>query len=329
MEIVYGTEKQVKQSKFTVVTLGVFDGAHKGHMEVLNKTVNWARENGGQSVVLTFNRSPKVILGKRPSSIITSLEHRLGIFKRLGVDVTVVMEFNDKFANVEANDFIKDIIHNWLGAKAFVLGCNCSFGKDRKGDKTLVMSLAKQYGYEVYSCKPVELEGNVVSSTLIRESILNGNLDRAAKMLGRPVSGLGTVVTGSGRGSKVLFPTANIDLHHEVLPPRGVYGTFVFLNGKKYLALTNIGARPTFEDVPFADDSNLETVVEAHILDFNGSIYGQDLEVQFLFKIRDEKKFGGVEELKEQIERDKSLFLEQAKKFKPDPSLFSAEKLAS
>lgn len=316
MEIVYGLGKPLKQNDWPVVTVGVFDGVHRGHSEVIRKTVSLAKEMKGKSIVITFCQSPKVVFGKMPSSIITSLEHRLNIFRKLGVDITVVLEFNNEIANIKAEDFIKDVLHDWLHAKGIVLGCNCSFGKDRKGNREMIMDLAEEYGYEAQSCEPIIFNGERISSTLIRETILKGNLEHAEAMLGRPVIVFGTVVSGSGRGSQVLFATANLDLHHEVLPPLGVYGTFVQFKGKEYNAITNIGTRPTFEKEPFKNDIELETVVEVHILNFNESIYGQDLEVQFVLKIRDEKKFDSVDELKKQIENDRETFLRHVEKLK-------------
>ena len=313
MEIVYGLNEVVNVGMWPVVTLGVFDGVHKGHSAVIEKTINWAKEMNGKSIVITFNNSPKVVLGKRPSSIITSIEHRLNIFRKMGVDTTIILQFNDDIANIKAEDFIKNIINDWLKVRGVVLGCDCSFGKDCKGNQNTFLEYAKSYGFEVRCCESVNFNGKRISSTLIRETILNGDLDRAESMQGRPVSGYGTVVSGSGRGSKVLFPTANVDLHHEVLPPHGVYGTVVWLKGVKYHAITNVGIRPTFESETGEKSSSLETVVEVHILDFDESIYGMDLEVQFLLKIRDEKKFDGVEELKKQILYDKEYFLNYIK----------------
>ncbi|MGR3221342.1 MAG: bifunctional riboflavin kinase/FAD synthetase [Candidatus Anammoxibacter sp.] len=319
MEIINGIGNPLRRFNWPVVTLGVFDGIHRGHLQVINKAVSWAKEKCGESIVLTFSKSPKVVLGKRPSSIITSLEHRLHFFERYGVNTTVVMEFDDDVANIKADDFIEKILHDWIGVKGVVLGYNCSFGKNGEGDKSLICELAKQYEYEVCSCAPVKLEGQIISSTLIREAIMCGDLERAELMLGRPVTVLGTVVSGSKRGSKVLFPTANLDLHHEIMPSPGVYGTIVQLKGKKFYAITNIGTRPTFETEPFGNISNLETVVEVHILDFTGSIYGQDLEVQFVCKIRDERKFDNVGELKKQIENDRDTFLKHVNMPESEP----------
>ena len=301
------------KSCWPVVTLGVFDGIHRGHLRVINKTVNWAREKNGKSIVMTFSKNPKVVLGVKPSSMITSLEHRLNVFKNLGVDCTVVMEFNDDVANISADQFVEEVLYKWIGIKGLVLGYNCSFGKDGTGDKGMVYMLADKYGYEVFSCDPVKLNDEIISSTLIRKSVITGNLERAKEMLGRPVTILGTVVPGSQRGGKIIFPTANLDLHHEVMPPRGVYGTSARLNGKDFYAITNIGMRPTFEAELIAENGYLETVVEVHILDFDESIYGQDLEVKFLCKIRDEMKFDSANELKAQIEKDRVTFVEYVK----------------
>ena len=320
MKTIYGIGKSLEKSNWPVVTLGVFDGVHRGHLKVIKKTVSWAKEKGGKSIVLTFSRSPKVVLGKRPSSIITSLEHRLNIFNSLGVDYTVVMEFNGNVADIKADDFVKNILYDWIGIKGMVLGYNCSFGKDREGDKSTILDLAKRYNFEVFSCEPVKLAEQIISSTLIREAIMHGDLNRAEDMLGRSVSILGRVVSGSKRGSKLLFPTANLDLHHEVIPPRGVYGTLVKLDDKEFYAITNIGIRPTFEGESFERDSNIETVVEVHILDFSGSIYGKDLEVLFISKIREEVKFNTIDELKKQIEKDRDLFLQQVSKLKEQSS---------
>ena len=313
MEIIYGINKPMEKNGFPVVTLGVFDGIHRGHLRVINKTVNWAKEKDGRSIVMTFNKNPKVVLGVKPSSMITSLEHRLNVFESLGVDCTVVMEFNDDVSNIAADKFVEDILYKWIGIKGLVLGYNCSFGKDGTGDKGMVYMLADKYGYEVFSCEPVKLKDEVISSTLVRNAVMTGDLKRAEEMLGRAVTILGTVVSGSQRGGKVLFPTANLDLHHEVMPPRGVYGTSARLNDKDFYAITNIGMRPTFEVELMAENGYVETVVEVHMLDFEGSIYGQDLEVKFLCKIRDEKKFDSANELKTQIEKDRQTFLEYVK----------------
>ncbi|TLD42816.1 MAG: Riboflavin kinase [Candidatus Jettenia ecosi] len=311
MEKIYGIKELTRKIHNPVVTLGMFDGVHRGHQKIIESVRHYASGKKGESVIITFDRHPKSLLENRQPSFITSLEHRLVLFERLGVDYTIILNFAPKLAQITAEDFIHEILVGWLGVKCIVLGFNCRFGKDREGDITLVRTLADTYNFEVYECPPVLYKGQIISSTAIRQAILEGALEKAEGMLGRPVSILGTVVKKSGRGRILGYPTANLNLHHEVRPPRGVYGTKVHYAGQDYPALTNIGLRPTFAKEPFPDeDETLE--IEVHILDFQGSLYGQDLEVQFLFKIRDEMPFETAEELKTQIERDKETLLRKA-----------------
>lgn len=310
METIFGIKKLRRKLSWPVVTLGMFDGVHLGHQKVIEKIVSIASKKKGESIVLTFDRHPRNYLSRKPQSCITSLEHRLVLFERLGVDITVVLKFDKKFAETSAKDFIDEIIYNSLGAKVVVLGFNCLFGKDRKGNASMVCDLRHIYGFEVISCEPVEFEGEIISSTAIRNNIIQGNLQKAEGMLGRRVSVFGTVIKGSGRGKELGFPTANLNLHHEIRPPYGVYATKVFFDGKEYNSITNIGKRPTFKENTYDN----EPVVETHIIDFNESIYGRDLEVQFLYKLREETKFENADKLKLQLERDKMRILNTSPK---------------
>ncbi|OHB35720.1 MAG: riboflavin biosynthesis protein RibF [Planctomycetes bacterium GWA2_40_7] len=305
MDTIFGIKKIQKRLNWPVVTLGVFDGVHLGHQRVIQKTINLANKRNGESVILTFDRHPKSFLSQKQQSCITSLEHRLVLFEQLGVDISVVLEFSRKIAEISAEDFITKIIHEWLGARVVVLGFNCSFGKNRRGNASMVCDFARKYGFEVITCDPVEFEGEITSSTTIRKEIIQGNLQKAKGMLGRRVSVFGMVIKGSGRGKGLGFPTANLNLHHEIKPPSGVYATKAYLDGREYNAITNIGNCPTFEK----NTQNDEPVVEVHIIDFNESIYGKDLEVQFLYKLREETKFKNADELKRQLERDKMRFV--------------------
>jgi riboflavin kinase / FMN adenylyltransferase len=304
LDTISGIKKIQKKLTWPVVTLGVFDGVHLGHQKVIKKTINLANKENGESIILTFDRHPKSFLSQKQQTCITSLEHRLVLFEQLGVDISVVLDFDKKIAEISAEDFIAKIIHEWLGAKVVVLGFNCSFGKDRRGDASMVCDFAGKYGFEVVVCEPVEFEGEITSSTAIRKKIIQGDLQKAKGMLGRRVSVFGTVTKGFGRGVELGFPTANLNLHHEIKPPSGVYATKAFLDGREYNAITNIGNCPTFEKN--ADDN--EPIVEVHIIDFSESIYGKDLEVQFLYKLREEIKFENADELKRQLERDKIRF---------------------
>ncbi|OHB82322.1 MAG: riboflavin biosynthesis protein RibF [Planctomycetes bacterium RIFCSPHIGHO2_02_FULL_38_41] len=310
METIYGLKKLTRKINHPVVTIGMFDGVHRGHQKIIESVIHTAIEKKGESVVLTFDRHPKNAIENRPHSFITSLKHRLFLLERLCVDLTIVLEFDRKFAQITAEDFIHKILVDMLGVKYIVLGFNCHFGKNRAGDIKLVNKLASKYGYEVYEYPPVFYRGQIISSTAIRHAILDGDLEKAEGMLGRPVSILGTVVKRTGRGTTLGFPTANLDLHHEVRPPRGVYATKVRLGDRDYPALTNIGLRPTFAREAFSsEDETLE--IEVHILGFQESLYGHDLEIQFLFKIRDEIKFKTSEELTAQIENDKEVLLKR------------------
>ncbi len=308
METIYGIKKLTRPLHYPVATIGMFDGVHEGHQKIIECVKHHAMKEKGMSVIITFDRHPKNLLENRPPSFITSLEHRLSLFERLGVDISVVLHFNQELAQMGAEDFIREILVSWLDVKCVILGFNCHFGKNREGNITLVRTLADTYGYTVYECPPVIYRGQIISSTAIRKAILGGNLEKAEGMLGRPVSILGTVVKRVGRGTTLGYPTANLNLHHEVRPPRGVYGTKVRLAGRDYLALTNIGLRPTFEKEPLSsEDETLE--IEVHILDFHGNLYGYDLEVQFLFKIRDEILFKSADDLRAQIEKDKEALI--------------------
>jgi len=315
LDTIFGVRKIKTNLARPVITLGVFDGVHLGHQKVIKKIVSLAKRKNGESIVLTFDRHPGSFLSKKPQTCITSLEHRLVLFERLGVDITVVLEFNKKIAETGAEDFITEIIYNWLGAKVVVLGFNCSFGKDRRGNASMVCDFAHKYGFEVISCEAARLEDEIISSTTIRENIIQGNLQKAKGMLGRCVSVFGTVIKGSGRGRGLGFPTANLNLHHEIKPPSGVYATRVLFDGREYHAITNIGKRPTFDENTHNNDTLVEVhIVEVHIIDFNESIYDRDLEVQFLYKMREETKFENADELKQQLERDKMRFIKRSGK---------------
>ncbi|MEE9200856.1 MAG: riboflavin biosynthesis protein RibF [Candidatus Brocadiales bacterium] len=302
METLYGIKKLPGELIWPVVTIGGFDGVHRGHQAVIRETVNWARDTQGESVILTFTTHPRNVLSGRRPSFITSLRHRLFLFERMGVDLTIVLEF-DEVSEMSAKYFTERIISRYLGAKGWVMSLNFAFGKDRKGDYTLVSELSKKYGFETRVCPAVEYDDERISSTRIREAILRGDLERAKKMLGRPVTLMGTVVEGSGRGKELGFPTANLDIDNEIKPPSGVYASVVNLDGRDFLSLTSVGTRPTFEE------QEAKEVVEVYIVDFDQTLYGKDLEVGFLFKLRDETKFDSADALRSQMNEDKKELL--------------------
>ena len=274
----------------TVVTIGIFDGVHKGHQVILRKVVEEAKKLRLKSVAVTFDPHPvKVLSPGAKIPFLISLEHRIKLIKSLGIDNCVVIKFTKKFAKLIPEEFIKYILADKLNIKALVTGENFLFGFREKGDAKLLKRLSKIYNFKFYSVSPLKIEGDYVSSTRIRKAIEKGNLKLASKLLGRPVTILGTVVKGKALGRKIGFPTANIDPHHESIPPSGVYSVDVALEGKLYRGILNI--------------SN-HNIIEVHIFNFNKNIYGKDIEVIFKQKIRDEKKFNTLQALKRQIQLD-------------------------
>ncbi len=285
-------------------TIGVFDGVHRGHRRVLDALVEWAHADGGDAVVVTFDRHPReVITGEKPAAL-ASLEHRLVLLARAGVDAVLVLPFDDRTAATTAETFVKEVLVGGLGARKILLGANHRFGHERAGDLALLLRLGPALGFQAREVplEPADASGHVVSSTAIRAAIHEGRLDDAERMLGRPVTVLGRVVRGDARGRLLGFPTANLDLRHEARPPRGVYAALATVTDapRRWLAVVNVGRRPTF--TPEAG----EDLVEAHLLDFSGDLYDQELEVSFLAKLRDEERFSGPDALVAQIRADVS-----------------------
>lgn len=286
------------------VTLGVFDGVHEGHRAILGALAEAARRAGGERVVVTFDRHPRGLLTGDAPPAITSLEHRLVLFERAAIDAAVVLRFDAALAAMSAEEFLRDILVGRIGARAIVLGADGHFGKGRAGGIALLEARRATYGYELCSVPLLEAGAReVVSSTAIRRAVKEGRLDDAARMLGRPVSLLGRVERGQGRGRTIGFPTANLALHQELTPPRGVYLGRVEVDMVRYPALVNFGVRPTFT----ADGSEgpPRELVEVHLLGFGGTLYGRVLEVELIRRLRDERRFASVDELVAQIRRDR------------------------
>ena len=290
MRIVRGI-RNIKLSKRTVVAIGVFDGVHCGHMRILKSASAQAKKVKGKSLVLTFLPHPQ----KVPS--LYSLKHRLKLIAGQGIDICVVADFNRKFASIPAADFVKDILCGKLNAGYVFVGSNFRFGRYAKGSIVTLRKFAKACGFKVKVFRMIRKNGLNVSSTLIRSLIRRSELSKAAGLLGRPVSVLGTVVSGSSLARKIGFPTANINPHHEVTPGSGIYAVYVVLGGKKYHGACYIGRKPTF-------NSGTDRHIEVHIFDFKRNIYGKDLEIQFLKKIRDDQKFSSLPALACQIKKD-------------------------
>ena len=288
-----------------VVTWGVFDGVHLGHRRVLETLVAWARAEGVPSVVVTFDRHPVEVLRGTKVPLITPLGERLRLLGERGVDAVLVLNFTLAFSKTPAEAFIRDVVAGALRAKGVVLGHDSRFGKDREGDLATLEAQSRGLGLAVRRCEPELFEGRPVSSSLLRELLFGGRLEEARRLLGRAPSVIGTVVRGDRRGTSIGIPTANLELHHAVKPPAGVYAAEVPLDGRLHRAVVNIGTRPTFKE-------NGAETIEAHLLDFaGGDLYGRVLEVRFLGRLRDERRFDGLDALKAQIAED----IAQAKRF--------------
>ncbi len=283
----------------SVVTLGVFDGVHRGHAELIGRVVAAARERDCRAVVVTFDRHPTVLLAHRPAPAITSLDHRLHLFGTLGVDACVVVQFTPEVAQMPAEEFARRVFHDLLGARLLVLGFDARFGRGREGDVELCRRLGPEMGWDVESLPPVRIGGRPVSSTAIRQAIERGDLEEAEHLLGRPFSLYGTVVSGEARGRRLGYPTANLDLHNELLPPEGIYATHLFVDGEGLPSVTSIGRQPTFPE-----DGHTEPVVEVHAIGCRVDLYGHDVEAQFVKRLRGQVAFADAEALCEQIARD-------------------------
>jgi riboflavin kinase/FMN adenylyltransferase len=280
------------------VTWGVFDGVHRGHRKVLEAVVAWAKESGVSSTVVTFDRHPSEVLGGKSVPLLCPLDERLRLLGEEGLDDCLVLPFTEEFSKTSAEEFVRSIVQGRLRATGIVLGHDSRFGRDRTGDVEVLLGLGRELGIGVRNCEPERYRGQPVSSSLVREALLAGRLEEAEFLLGRTPSAIGTVVRGDRRGTALGFPTANLELHHAAHPPSGVYAAEVPLEGKTYLAVVNIGRRPTFTQEG-------TECLEAHLLDYaGGDLYGRRLQVRFLWRLRDERRFSGPEALKRQISAD-------------------------
>jgi len=282
-----------------VATIGAFDGVHKGHQRVLAELRRWAGRLGTRSLVVTFDRNPKSLTRGERVPCITSLEHRLVLLERAGIDAAAVLRFDRRLRTMSARDFVVKILCGKLRARGVLLGFNGRFGRNAEGDFALLRQMEKDGVCEARGCeRPVRVEGELVSSSAIRAAVEAGELRCAERMLGRRVSVLGTVVHGRGVGRTLGFPTANLDLHQEVKPPSAVYATEVCIAGRWMASVTSIGHRPTFSH------PTREPVVEVLIPGLRRNLYGRDLEVRFIRRLREQIRFGSPEELAAQIARD-------------------------
>jgi riboflavin kinase/FMN adenylyltransferase len=282
-----------------VVTWGVFDGVHVAHRKILQEVVRQAKLNGTPSVAVTFDRHPQEVLTDRKVPLIVPLKDRLTLIGDTGIDVCLIVTFTREFAQTTAEQFLRDIVKGRLKAGAVVLGHDSRFGRNREGTFELLERLTKELGLRANRIPAEEFKGRPVGSSLIRELIREGRLQEANRLLDKPFRVRGKVVRGDQRGKEIGFPTANLSIEQELRPPAGVYGARCLLDGKLYPAVVNIGSRPTF-----STDGEKETV-EVHVLEYQDTdFYDRLIEVEFLYRLRDEKKFRSFKSLQAQIKRD-------------------------
>ncbi len=281
------------------LTIGSFDGVHIGHQALINKMVHAARENEIPSVVLTFYPHPSVVLRKRrPIFYINSPEDKAKCLGDFGVDYVITHPFNLELSRISAHEFLR-WVKDCLNFTGLWIGDNFALGHNREGDIEFLDKVNDQYDFQLHIIDPIYSEGKIVSSTRVREALRAGDIDQVEMLLGRPFAISGIVQKGSGRGKKLGMPTANLKIWEELAYPNsGVYACRARIAGELLNAVTNIGIRPTF-------DENLEKpVVETHLLDFEGDLYGQEVEMIFVARLRDERRFEGPDQLIAQINVD-------------------------
>jgi riboflavin kinase/FMN adenylyltransferase len=299
-----GPEAFVAPPGGTAVAVGVFDGFHLGHGSVIRLLLSTARELAARSCVLTFRTHPRKVLDGSGRPLVTSFEHRLVLLERAGVEAAVEAEFTPRLASLAAERFVKDVLAERLRARAVVLGPDARMGRGGEADPARVREIARPLGIKVRVAEPVLLGGDPVSSTRVRAAIEAGDLASAEALLGRRVSVLGTVVPGSGRGRTLGFPTANLDVHHEVRPPHGVYASWMYAAEGCLASVTNVGFRPTFVESGAPEGAG-ERRIETHLLEPpTEPLYGCAVEVEFVERLRDERPFESDEALARQIARD-------------------------
>ncbi len=291
----------IQFSKDTILTIGTFDGVHIGHQSILKNLVEEAKRFGWRSALLTFEPHPQTVIRPERSPhlrILTTIEEKEEILENLGLDVLIVAKFDQSLASKTGEEFIRDILLKKIGMSKCVIGHDHAFGKNRSGNFELMKKMSLENNYDVEQIETFMHDGLVVKSTVIRNLIHDGDTMKANQLLGRPYWFTGKVSRGDGRGRTIGFPTANIEGSPlKLVPKEGIYACRVSLDNKRYKAVTNIGSRPTFKE----DDRRL---IEAHVLDFDGNLYGKEVRIEFMYRIRDERKFDSTIELQKQIWQD-------------------------
>ena len=298
MEIIWKAKNFNRPFKNPVLALGNFDGVHVGHQRIFQRVREKAKEVSGDSIAYTFDPHPvQMLKPQREPFLLLPVTERLRLIGELGIDVAICAPFTREFANLTAEEFVRDILHNQIGVREVFVGQNTTFGRNREGSVLLLKEFGHRFGFIVEAVEAVEVGGALVSSSRIRKLIRQGDVKGATELLGRYPLLFGEVIRGHGRGSKKLgFPTANLETSPLLFPKPGIYAVWATHGGQRYQAVANLGWNPTFHDQQFS--------IEVHILHFDKDIYGHPLRVEFVERLRDEVTFRGPEELITQIKKD-------------------------
>jgi riboflavin kinase / FMN adenylyltransferase len=301
MKVIYRLEDLTPEYPSPVTTIGNFDGVHLGHQSLIRDLVSRAEIINGTPVVLTFHPHPLQVLAPNNAPLqIQSLDQRLAVIESLGIPLTVIIPFSLQLAQMDARDFTVDILWERLRIKEVYVGPNFAFGHRRQGSFNLLKEIGAEKGFLAGKIHQVQFRGNRVSSTAIRQALISGEAALARRLLGRPYALEGTIVHGIGLGTKLQIPTANLKTSNELIPRRGVYVTILGVDGRSYRGVTNIGFRPTINRAEGAALS-----IETHIFNFDQDLYGKQVTLEFLNRLRDERHFSGQPALVAQIQKDK------------------------
>lgn len=302
MRVINGLKSFASCPAGCVIAIGVFDGVHLGHQKIIQSLVEEAKKTGLPSLLLTFHPHPETILSGKQINLLQTLDQRMSEVEKYGVQLAVAVPFNEEFADLSAEEFIQKVILDKFKAKKIIVGENFRFGRKREGDIKKLHQFASRYGFSLVSVPPVRKKNFVISSSLIRDHIKRGDVETAHLFLGRPYEIGGTVVKGKSRGKTLGFPTANIQTANDIAPP-GVFISKIGIGFEIFPSVTHVGTKPTFGE--------REPIIESYIIDYRNNLYGKNLRIMFLKKIRDEKKFETSAALSLQIRRD----LDRAQRF--------------
>ena len=297
MQVLSGLDDLESPPRSTILTIGNFDGVHRGHQKIFARVVEEAQRIEGTAALITFHPHPAKLL--RPETaprLLTTSAQKLAMFDSAGLDLVVVLPFTLELCRTTAADFVQRIVVPRFHPRTILIGTPFRFGHKREGDVPLLVALGEELGFRAEGVGVVDEDGEVISSTRIRGALLGGRVAEAGRMLGRPFEMIGTVVRGAQRGKRIDVPTANLEVQNELVPAGGVYATRLQTEGKLLDSVTNIGTRPTFGDT--------DRVIETHVLDFQEDLYGREVGLQFVDRLREERRFPSPEGLVAQIRAD-------------------------